>query len=201
MNIILIDNVDSFSFNLVDEVRALGFSMQIFRNTVSASTVIDALEQSLNRQATLLMLSPGPGAPSQAGCMPRVISAMAGRVPMLGICLGHQAIVEYAGGKVSRAPSVMHGKASYMQIATSVEAEKLFTDLDKPLSIARYHSLVATSVPACLEVLASIDDLPMAVYHSRHNMLGFQFHPESILTCNGSQLLKQSIEFLLAKEI
>ncbi|MFT5276572.1 MAG: anthranilate synthase component 2, partial [Granulosicoccus sp.] len=145
---------------------------------------------------TLLMLSPGPGTPSDAGCMPELLQKVRGKYPVLGICLGHQAIVEAYGGTVARAPKVMHGKASHMAFIESAETDGIFKDLSNPLSIARYHSLVATKVPDSLKVIANIDGLVMAVLHANDRMLGFQFHPESILTCDGSVLLMQSIQFL-----
>ena len=117
--------------------------------------------------------------------------------PVLGICLGHQAIVEHFGGTISRAEAVMHGKSSDITHC----GDKMFSGFAQPLPVARYHSLMASSVPACLSVLAQVNDIPMAVYHEAHNMLGFQFHPESILTHQGSQLLAQSIEFLVAQSL
>jgi anthranilate synthase component 2 len=196
IKLVLIDNIDSFTYNLVDEIRSLGIEMTIYRNTVATQTVLDRLAQYKQSGPTLLMLSPGPGAPSDAGCMPELLQKVRGKYPVLGICLGHQAIVEAYGGTVARAPKVMHGKASHMAFIESAETDGIFKDLSNPLSIARYHSLVATKVPDSLKVIANIDGLVMAVLHANDRMLGFQFHPESILTCDGSVLLMQSIQFL-----
>ncbi|MFT5542297.1 MAG: anthranilate synthase component 2 [Glaciecola sp.] len=196
IKLVLIDNIDSFTYNLVDEIRSLGIEMTIYRNTVATQTVLDKLAQYKQSGPTLLMLSPGPGAPSDAGCMPELLQKVRGKYPVLGICLGHQAIVEAYGGTVARAPKVMHGKASHMAFIESAETDGIFKDLSNPLSIARYHSLVATKVPDSLKVIANIDGLVMAVLHANDRMLGFQFHPESILTCDGSVLLMQSIQFL-----
>ncbi|MFT7258336.1 MAG: anthranilate synthase component 2 [Glaciecola sp.] len=196
INLVLIDNIDSFTYNLVDEIRSLGIEMSIYRNTVDAKTVVDKLAEYDKKGPTLLMLSPGPGAPADAGCMPKVLQEVRGKYPVLGICLGHQAIVEAYGGKVARAPQVMHGKASQMSYADTEETRSIFAGLSNPLSIARYHSLVATQIPESLQVIANIDGLVMAVLQPDDRMLGFQFHPESILTCDGSMLLMQSIAFL-----
>jgi len=196
INLVLIDNIDSFTYNLVDEIRSLGIEMSIYRNTVAAQTVLDKLAAYDKTGPTLLMLSPGPGAPSDAGCMPEVLQKVRGKYPVLGICLGHQAIVEAYGGVVARAPEVMHGKASQMSYAQTTETQSIFAGLSNPLSIARYHSLVATQIPESLKVIADIDGLVMAVLQPNDRMLGFQFHPESILTCDGSVLLMQSIAFL-----
>jgi anthranilate synthase component 2 len=196
INLVLIDNIDSFTYNLVDEIRSLGIEMSIYRNTVHAQTVLDKLAEYNKTGPTLLMLSPGPGAPADAGCMPEVLQKVRGKYPVLGICLGHQAIVEAYGGVVARAPQVMHGKASKMSYADTEETQSIFAGLSNPLSIARYHSLVATQIPESLQVIANIDGLVMAVLQPNDRMLGFQFHPESILTCDGSVLLMQSIAFL-----
>jgi anthranilate synthase component 2 len=196
INLVLIDNIDSFTYNLVDEIRSLGVEMTIYRNTVDTTTVLNKLAEYEQIGPTILMLSPGPGAPADAGCMPELLKKVRGKYPVLGICLGHQAIVEAYGGVVERAPEVMHGKASYMSYSDTPETSAIFAGLSQPLSIARYHSLVATKVPDELQVIANIDGLVMAVLQTTDRMLGFQFHPESILTCDGSVLLMQSIEFL-----
>ena len=195
-HVVLLDNVDSFTYNLVDELRSLGLSLTVFRNTVDAQVIIDFLRQQSQQQPTLLMLSPGPGAPADAGCMPSLLQAVQGHYPVLGICLGHQAIVEHYGGEIVRASSVMHGKSSLLKHTE----EKMFAGLPNPFPVARYHSLMAGSVPSCLSVMAQVDEIPMAVYHPGDHMLGFQFHPESILTSMGSQLLRQSVNYLLQTE-
>lgn len=190
MKIYLLDNFDSFTYNLVDQFRSLGCEVVIYRNDVSANYVAEKLINETGK--TALVLSPGPGAPHEAGCMMELIGKVAGKVPMLGICLGHQAMVEYYGGKVERAPFVVHGKAS----PTFHNGQGVFANLPSPLPVARYHSLVATKVPDCLEVIATTDDMPMAILHPQHQAMGFQFHPESILTTLGSQLLTQTLAYL-----
>lgn len=193
INLVLIDNQDSFTYNLVDELRVLGVNLTVFRNTVTITKVLDKLEAYSKLSSTLLMLSPGPGAPSSAGNMPDILKAAQGNYPVLGICLGHQAIVEHYNGQVSRAEAVMHGKSSAM----THSYKEVFKALPNPMSIARYHSLAATKVPDCLQIIAEINGLPMAVLHETDKMLGFQFHPESVLTCQGSQLLLQAMKYLV----
>ncbi|MGS2720833.1 aminodeoxychorismate/anthranilate synthase component II [Paraglaciecola aestuariivivens] len=197
--VFLLDNFDSFTYNLVDELRTLGLELVVYRNSVAAETILEKMQLKAqktdkNGQAVqvLLMLSPGPGNPSQAGSMLTLLELVKGQFPVLGICLGHQAIVESYGGQIIRANQVMHGKSSLINHCK----DKMFANLPHPLPVARYHSLMASAMPEQLEVLAEVDQIPMAVAHLEHKMLGFQFHPESILTANGSQLLMQSIEFL-----
>ncbi|GIU05276.1 glutamine amidotransferase [Shewanella sp. c952] len=190
MKIYLLDNFDSFTYNLVDQFRSLGYQVIIYRNDVDADFIADKLLSETVPAA--LVLSPGPGAPHEAGSLMDLISKVAGKVPMLGICLGHQALVEHYGGKVERAQQVVHGKAS----PTVHNGQDIFADLPSPLPVARYHSLVATHVPACLEVIATTEDMPMAIIHRQDKAVGFQFHPESILTTLGSQLLVQSLQYL-----
>ncbi len=195
--IFLIDNVDSFTYNLVDELRALNYELVIYRNTVSADFIQTKMEEKAAEKSVLLMLSPGPGAPHQAGCVPALLRQVAGVFPVLGICLGHQAIVEHYGGQVGRAQKVMHGKAS----AIDHDGVGPFKGLSCPLVVARYHSLVATTLPANLKLIAKHNENIMAVLAEDDRMLGLQFHPESILTANGSALLSQSIEYLTSKEV
>ncbi|GIU20214.1 MULTISPECIES: aminodeoxychorismate/anthranilate synthase component II [unclassified Shewanella] len=190
MKIYLLDNFDSFTYNLVDQFRSLGYEVVIYRNDVDADFIASKL---LNETVpAALVLSPGPGAPHEAGSLMALIERVAGKVPMLGICLGHQALVEHYGGKVERANQVVHGKAS----PTFHNGEDIFANLPSPLPVARYHSLVATQVPDCLDVIATTEEMPMAIIHRQDKAVGFQFHPESILTTLGSQLLVQSLDYL-----
>ena len=188
--IVLLDNIDSFTYNLVDELRSLGFPLTVFRNTVPAQTVLKNIQD--RGDNTLLLLSPGPGTPNSAGNMLELLDSVAGHFPVLGICLGHQAIVQHYGGVIGRAPEVIHGKASPLEHCQNL----MFEGLPQGFTIARYHSLMATSTPEKLDILARCGEVPMSVYQAQDRMLGFQFHPESILTALGSQLLKQSIEYL-----
>ena len=179
--VVLIDNFDSFTFNLVDELRRLGHDVTVLRNDVSAET---ALALARSREA-VIVLSPGPGAPAEAGCCVTLIRMALGQVPLLGICLGHQALVEALGGEVAGAGSIVHGKKS----SVAHDGTGAFLGLPNPLPVGRYHSLVARQLPDELECIARVDGLVMAVRHRTHAALGLQFHPESLLTTHGSQLL------------
>lgn len=191
-HVFLVDNFDSFTYNLVDELRTMGLALTVYRNSVSPEAIFDKMQQQAKNSQVILLLSPGPGAPADAGCMPALINLVKGVFPVLGICLGHQAIVESYGGDIIRANVVMHGKSSLI----THKGDRMFANLPQPLPVARYHSLMASNMPAELTVLANFDDVPMAVCHEKDRMLGFQFHPESILTAFGSQLLMQSIDYL-----
>ena len=197
--VFLVDNFDSFTYNLVDELRSLGLELIVYRNSVPADFILQKMQEKAaqknaqgNCSQVMLMLSPGPGNPSQAGSMMALLDLVKGLFPVLGICLGHQAIVESYGGDIVRANQVMHGKSSLIKH----NGQNMFANLPNPLPVARYHSLMADNMPADLHVLADFNDVPMAVVHEQHKMLGFQFHPESILTSHGSQLLLQSINYL-----
>lgn len=140
------------------------------------------------------MLSPGPGAPAQAGCLPELLTQLRGRLPIIGICLGHQAIVEAYGGHVGQAGEILHGKASPIRH----DNQGMFAGMPNPLPVARYHSLVGSQVPASLTINAHYNDMVMAVRNDADRICGFQFHPESILTTQGAQLLNQTLAWELA---
>ncbi len=191
-NIVFVDNFDSFTYNLVDQFRSLGHSVTIYRNNISA----ERIEQAVNElENPVVLLSPGPGTPSAAGSMPDLIQRMKSKVPMIGICLGHQAIVEAYGGTVAGAGEIIHGKVSMM----AHQNHAIYDNLPSPLAIARYHSLVATKIPEELTVTAQVDGLTMSVVNERDKVCGFQFHPESILTTYGATLLANAIEWALDK--
>ncbi|MFT5676984.1 MAG: anthranilate synthase component 2 [Paraglaciecola sp.] len=205
ISVFLIDNFDSFTYNLVDELRSMGLELTVYRNSVPAQTIYQKMQehQVLKPDSQLmLMLSPGPGNPASAGCMLELLNLVKGRFPVLGICLGHQAIVESYGGEIIRAQKVMHGKCSFIRHC----GDLMFNNMPQPLPVARYHSLMASNMPEQLTILAEVEPsengnmkeqkVPMAVCHKQDKMLGFQFHPESILTSQGSQLLLQSIQYL-----
>ncbi|GLT14423.1 aminodeoxychorismate/anthranilate synthase component II [Vibrio algivorus] len=191
-NILFIDNFDSFTYNLVDQFRTLGHEVTIYRNSLSAETIEQAVKQLEN---PVVVLSPGPGAPSEAGCMPELIQRLKGKVPMIGICLGHQAIVEAYGGTVAGAGEIIHGKVSMMVH----DNHPTYQNLPSPFAIARYHSLVATHVSDALTVTAQVDGLVMSVVEENHKVCGFQFHPESIMTTYGATLLENTIRWALEK--
>ena len=181
--VLVIDNYDSFVYNLVQYLGELGAEPIVQRN--DQLTVDEALAIG----ADAILLSPGPGRPADAGIMCDLIRKGAGRQPMLGVCLGHQAIGEVFGGEVVRAPALMHGKTSFIRHT----GDGVFAGLPDPFEATRYHSLVIepTSVPECLAVTATTDDgIIMGVHHRELEVEGVQFHPESILTVGGHQLLK-----------
>ncbi|EEY43828.1 aminodeoxychorismate/anthranilate synthase component II [Vibrio mimicus] len=190
-NILFIDNFDSFTYNLVDQFRSLGHVVTIYRNNIPADVIEQALQQLDN---PVVVLSPGPGAPSEAGCMPELLQRQKGKVPVIGICLGHQAIVEAYGGVVAGAGEIIHGKVSMMEH----QNHAIYRGLPSPLAIARYHSLVATQVPATLTVTAEVNGLVMSVVNEADKVCGFQFHPESIMTTHGATLLANAIDWALS---
>ncbi|WJY17071.1 gamma-glutamyl-gamma-aminobutyrate hydrolase family protein [Pectobacteriaceae bacterium CE90] len=190
-DILLLDNIDSFTYNLVDQLRASKHHVVVYRNQLPTSVIIERLQQMEN---AVLMLSPGPGTPAQAGCMPELLQQLRGRLPIVGICLGHQAIVEAYGGHVGQAGEILHGKASSIEH----DGQDMFNGLPNPLPVARYHSLVGSNIPDELTVNARFNDMVMAVRHDEHRVCGFQFHPESILTTHGARLLNQTLEWALA---
>lgn len=189
-NIIFIDNFDSFTYNLVDQFRSLGYQVTVYRNNIAAQAIESAVTELDN---PVVLLSPGPGAPSEAGSMPEIIQRLKGKVPMIGICLGHQAIVEAYGGTVAGAGEIIHGKVSMMEH----DNHPTYQELPSPLAIARYHSLVATEVPDTLTITAEVDGLVMSVVQEQDKVCGFQFHPESIMTTYGATLLANAIEWAL----
>ena len=190
-DILLLDNIDSFTYNLVDQLRSSGHRVVIYRNQIAADTIIERLQQ---LEQPVLMLSPGPGTPAQAGCMPELLQRLRGQLPIIGICLGHQAIVEAYGGHVGQAGEILHGKASLIKH----DGLGVFAGMPNPLPVARYHSLVGSNIPTELTVNARFGEMVMAVRHDAHRVCGYQFHPESILTTQGARLLEQTIDWALS---
>ena len=185
--ILVIDNYDSFTYNLVQYLEELGASVQVYRN--DAVTV----EEIAASRPSALVISPGPKTPDDAGVTLQAVHALSGRLPILGVCLGHQAIGQAFGGRIRRAPTLMHGKTSLIHH----DGRTIFRDLPNPFEATRYHSLVVDpgSVPAELEVSARTDDgVIMGLRHRRHPTEGVQFHPESILTAEGRRLLRNFLE-------
>ena len=183
LRILLIDNRDSFTFSLAEACRMAGAEVEVVRNSITADA---ALARAL-RFGAILMLSPGPGEPRDAGCCMDLVALAAGRVPLIGICLGHQAIVEHGGGRVERAHEPCHGKASMIEH----DGDGPFAGLPSPMRVGRYHSLCTplNHVPEHLRVHAVLDGMAMAVCDEAAGQLGVQFHPESILTPMGDRLL------------
>jgi anthranilate synthase/aminodeoxychorismate synthase-like glutamine amidotransferase len=183
--ILLVDNYDSFTYNLAHLFQELGADVQVVRNDAVDAEAAERLAPSH------LVVSPGPGRPADSGATLEIVSRLGPKVPTLGVCLGHQAIVEAFGGKVGQAKRLVHGKAS----AVRHDGAGLFARLPEPLEAGRYHSLAATRVPECLEVCATTEDGEvMAVRHRELPIDGIQFHPESVLTPDGSLLAKNFLE-------
>lgn len=182
-NILLLDNFDSFTFNLVEAFERLDAQVRVVRNTIAAA---DALGIALDTDA-IILLSPGPGTPRQAGCLLDLVTLAKGRVPVIGVCLGHQAIVEEGGGCVSRAPKPVHGKSWRIEHDES----GAFAGLPSPLMVGRYHSLTTTDLPArfSVDAVSTGDGLVMSVSDLDARQVGLQFHPESILTPRGDRLI------------
>ncbi|OLO07328.1 anthranilate/aminodeoxychorismate synthase component II [Salinicola sp. MH3R3-1] len=187
MSVLMIDNYDSFTFNIVQYLGELGAKVITVRNDEVDLADLERYEP------THLVVSPGPCTPNEAGISMAAIRHFAGKIPILGVCLGHQAIGQVYGGDVIRAPQVMHGKTSRIR-----HREKgVFEGLEDPLEVTRYHSLVVDveSLPDCLEVTAWVDDddptpgLIMGLKHKTLDIEGVQFHPESILSRQGHELL------------
>lgn len=191
--IFFIDNQDSFTYNLVEELKSLSFDVEVFRNTVSADYIYKQIQQAQNNnQQPLLFLSPGPGKPQDSQCMMSLIELCFGQLPIIGICLGHQALAQHYGANVVLAGETVHGKASVIDC----QKHPIFEGLGEQISVARYHSLKITNAPETLEVIAKYQDTPMVIIDETKSIVGFQFHPESILTTDGTQMLKQTIEYL-----
>ena len=184
--ILLIDNYDSFTYNLVQLLQMLGEHVHVCRNDHIKLAEIEKLNPSA------LVISPGPGAPCQAGISMEAIRFLGPRIPVLGVCLGHQAIAEAFGGKVTRAKRIMHGKISEI----CHDGRTLYRGLPDTFKATRYHSLIVErdAVPECLDVSAwSREGEIMGLRHREYNVEGVQFHPESILTDFGSHILKNFI--------
>jgi len=180
--ILVIDNYDSFVYNLARYLRELGCAVRVVRNDAMTVAEIAALGPAA------IVISPGPCTPSEAGVSVELIRQLGPRIPMLGVCLGHQALAAALGGRVVRAPEPVHGRTSLVEHSRT----GLFSGLPNPLRAMRYHSLVVeeSSLPAELQVLAqSVDGIPMALEHARWPAFGVQFHPESVLTASGHRLL------------
>jgi anthranilate synthase component 2 len=191
--LLVIDNYDSFTYNLVQYLGELGAEIVVRRNDAVTVAEVGAMAPSG------IVLSPGPCTPAEAGVTVDVIRAWGESIPILGVCLGHQAIGEAYGGKVVRAARAVHGKTSRI----THDGTELFEGLPSPLEVGRYHSLVVErdSLPASLEVVATATDDPREIHalrHATHPVWGVQFHPESVLTPNGKQLLRNFLARLAA---
>jgi len=185
--ILMIDNYDSFTYNIVQYMGELGADMRVERNDQISIEEIEALNPKK------IVISPGPCTPDKAGVSVAVIKHFAGKVPLLGVCLGHQSVGAAFGGEIIKAGKLMHGKTSEVRH----DGKTLFKDLPNPFTATRYHSLVLNrkTLPDCFEISAESDDNEiMGIRHKELPVEGVQFHPESILTPNGKDLLKNFIE-------
>jgi anthranilate synthase/aminodeoxychorismate synthase-like glutamine amidotransferase len=186
-SVLLVDNYDSFTYNLYQYLGELGAELRVVRNDELSAEAAIALAPER------IVISPGPGTPDQAGITLDLIRRAAGRIPVLGVCLGHQALGQAFGGDVRRAPKLMHGKTSEIHH----DGKGLFAGLPDPFTATRYHSLVVerSSVPEALEITAWTDDgIVMGLRHREFALEGVQFHPESILTTVGKDLLRNFLE-------
>jgi para-aminobenzoate synthetase component 2 len=185
--LLLIDNYDSFTYNLVQAFMVLGADVLVYRNDQLTVDQARALEP------THLCISPGPGTPYDAGMSMKMIEAFAGQLPIFGVCLGHQSLVEVFGGKVVRAPRLMHGKTSFVEH----DGRTIMASMPQPFEAGRYHSLIAQpeSMPSVLEVSArTTEGEIMGVRHREYTIEGVQFHPESVLTPQGPQLMGEFLK-------
>ncbi len=185
--LLVVDNYDSFTYNLVQYLGELGAELAVRRNDEVTVDEVEALDPDA------IVVSPGPGTPAQAGISGEVIRRFAGRRPILGVCLGHQVIGEVFGGRVGRAPTPIHGKTSWIHH----DGRGVFAGLPSPFEATRYHSLVVheDGLPDCLEVSArTADGLVMGLRHRAAPVEGVQFHPESILTATGKALLRNFLD-------
>ncbi|MDA1196417.1 MAG: aminodeoxychorismate/anthranilate synthase component II [Nanoarchaeota archaeon] len=188
MKALFIDNFDSFTYNIVDEFRKQGCVVTVFRNNIDMKIINEHITK---EKPQLIVISPGPGTPKQAGNTKEIINTYHKSIPIFGVCLGHQAIIECFGGRIDKAVETIHGKSSKI----SHDNQGIFAGIPSPFQAGRYHSLVGYDIPYCLEVTArSVErDVVMAVRHKEFPITGVQFHPESILTPVGAEIIKNVI--------
>ncbi len=178
--VLLLDNFDSFTYNLLDYIQQLGLQCEVLRNDVS----IDLIKE---KDYQAIIFSPGPGKPADSGIMPELIEKFHTNIPLLGICLGHQAIGEYFGATLEKASIPMHGKISLIE----TEKDDLFRNLPKSFNVVRYHSLLLTNLPSEIKAIANtLDQQIMAIKHKKYPCYGIQFHPEAHLTEFGLDILR-----------
>ncbi len=185
--ILMIDNYDSFTYNLVQYLGEFGANLKVFRNDKITLSEIEAMKPAY------IVISPGPCTPNEAGISMDMVRQFMGKIPILGVCLGHQSIVQALGGKIIKAPCPVHGKVS----AIYHDGKTIFADVENPFIATRYHSLIAEreSLPECLEISAETEDgIIMGVRHKAYLLEGIQFHPESILTTEGKKILGNFLE-------
>jgi anthranilate synthase component 2 len=187
--VVLVDNFDSFTFNLVDEFARRGCEVEVWRNTTDP----ERLEARATRDGrpSLIVLSPGPGAPADAGhCVP-LVRRVGARVPVFGVCLGHQAIIEAYDGEIGPAGEVIHGRASQV----THDGDPIFDGIPSPFTVGRYHSLAGRTLEAPIRPIAWCGSVVMAARHASDPVIGVQFHPESILTPDGGRLIENVLSW------
>ncbi len=185
--IVIIDHYDSFTYNLYQYITEIAGDVLVFRHDEVTVQELEKLSPSA------IVLSPGPGNPTESGISKAVLQRFYQEIPILGICLGHQVIIEWFGGEVQKGEVPVHGKTSLIQH----DAQKIFKDIPSPTRVTRYHSLVATTIPSCLHISSrSEDGAVMAVRHDTYRIEGIQFHPESILTEHGYKMLENFFSFI-----
>lgn len=188
MNILMIDNFDSFTYNLVDEFEKRNCKVSVYRNNISLEN-FEKIAKRINPK--LIVISPGPSAPKDAGISIDVIRQYSGKIPIFGVCLGHQCIIEAFDGIVGRAPEVFHGKPSKV----THDKKTIYKNLENPFQVGRYHSLAGLKIPDELVVSAKSDtNVVMGVRHKKFFVEGVQFHPESILTPSGGLIINNLLE-------
>ncbi len=192
--VLFIDNFDSFTYNLVDDFSKRSCDTLVYRS----DTEIGRLKELANDfSPDLLVISPGPGTPDTAGVSLKAVDYFKDKLPIFGVCLGHQVIVQYFGGKVGHAPTPMHGKPSRV----NHNQKGIFEGVENPLQAGRYHSLCALSLPDCLEKTAEFENVIMAVEHKTLPIFGVQFHPESILTPAGGKIIENILNIAQKQKV
>ena len=192
--VLFIDNFDSFTYNLVDDFCKRDCRARVYR----ADTGLEELKRVAEEfEPDLLVISPGPGTPDMAGVSLTALDYFKDKLPIFGVCLGHQVIVQYFGGKVGHAPKPMHGKPSRV----THNGEGIFAGVENPLQAGRYHSLCALEMPDCLEKTAEFEGVVMGVRHKELPIFGVQFHPESILTPAGGKIIENILSIAVAEKI
>ncbi len=195
IKVLFIDNFDSFTYNLVDDFCKRNCDAKVYRS----DTLLEELKKIAGQFGPdLLLISPGPGTPDTAGVSLEAIDYFKDKLPIFGVCLGHQAIVQHFGGKIGHAPEPMHGKGSRV----THTGKGIFEGVENPLQVGRYHSLcaIAKELPDCLEKTAQFEDVIMAVEHKTLPVYGVQFHPESILTPAGGKIIENVLSIASGKK-
>jgi len=186
VKILFIDNFDSFTYNLVDEFCKRDCIAKVYRSDITEEKLIEISQQF---DADMVVISPGPGNPDSAGISLRAVDYFKNKLPILGVCLGHQVIVQYFGGAIGKCGVPVHGKGSRINhIETGI-----FEGIENPMQVGRYHSLCAKKLPTCLKKTADFEGIVMGVKHGDLDIYGVQFHPESILTPGGGKIIENMI--------